>query len=743
MNPLSYIVVDNMARFLQDYKRQMKVVMKFIKNNVAIAILVLLAATASCSFTKDIDPGDKDKEELLVNLISHVLQRNHYAPADLTDEFSQKVFKNYINDLDPAKRYFLQSDYDEFAAYEFLLDDEIRDSEVHLFVLTYERLEKRRKETEKLFTEVIKEPFDFDVDEVMDTDYENIPYSKNTKELKAHWRKLLKLSALSNYYDKIDEQEKALKEGKEDFKEKSLAAIEKEVRDEVKRSMEENFEFSKDIERLDYFSLYLNSMMAYFDPHTSYFAPQTKDRFDTAMSGKLEGIGARLQKKMDYIKVLEIISGGPAWRSQDVEVGDIIMKVAQENDSVATSIVGMRISNAVDLIKGPKGTKVILTLKRVDGTIEDVTLTRDVVEIEETYAKSVIVKDEEGSINYGLINLPKFYFDMENRNGRAAGDDIKKEIERLKAQGMEGLVMDLRNNGGGSLREVIEMAGLFIEKGPVVQVALKNEQTQTYSDKDSSVLWDGPLVIMVNQLSASASEILAAALQDYERAIVIGSKHTFGKGTVQNFEDLNRWVRNSELGDLGAIKLTTQKFYRINGKSTQLEGVQSDIVTPDRFSYIEIGERDEEFPLAYDEIPAAPFNKYAKRSDFAAIIAKAQARIAANETFQLIDQNAKWMSEQREENIVPLSFKAYKERLNRLEKETEKFEILEDYKNSLAFEYVNYEKDLIANDSLLAEKRERWHESLSQDVYLAEAINVLKDLKVADIQNAGVSIIKN
>ncbi|GAK99196.1 MAG: carboxy terminal-processing peptidase [Nonlabens ulvanivorans] len=716
----------------------MKGLMNFIKNNVAIAILVLLAATASCSFTKDIDPGDKDKEELLVNLISHVLQRNHYSPADLTDEFSQKVFKNYINDLDPAKRYFLESDYQEFANYEFLLDDEIRDSRVQLFTLTYERLEQRRKEAEKLFSQVIKEPFDFNKDEVMDTDYENIPYAKDSKELKNHWRKLLKLSALGSYYDKMEEQE-----DKPENERKTAIAIEKEVRDEVKRSMEENFDFSKDIERLDYFSLYLNSVMAYFDPHTSYFAPQNKDRFDTAMSGKLEGIGARLQKKMDYIKVLEIISGGPAWRSQDVEVGDVILKVAQEKDTVATSIVGMRISDAVDLIKGPKGTKVILTLKRVDGTIEDVTLTRDVVEIEETFAKSVIVKDPEGSINYGLINLPKFYFDMENRNGRASGDDIKKEIERLKMQGMDGLVLDLRNNGGGSLREVIEMAGLFIEKGPVVQVALKNERTQTYSDDDPSIIWDGPLVIMVNELSASASEILAAALQDYERAVIIGSKQTFGKGTVQNFEDLNRWVRNSDLGDLGAIKLTTQKFYRINGKSTQLEGVKSDIITPDRYSYIDIGERDEEFPLPYDEIPAASYTKFNKYIDFNSTIAKSQARINSNETFQLIDENAKWMSDQREENIIPLNYTAYKERLHRLEKETEKFEKLEDYKNDLSFEYVNYEKELIAKDSLLAEKRERWHKSLSQDVYLAEAINVLKDLKVSNIQNARVSTIKN
>jgi carboxyl-terminal processing protease len=453
------------------------------------------------------------------------------------------------------------------------------------------------------------------------------------------------------------------------------------------------------------------------------------------MSGKLEGIGARLQKKLDYIKIVEIISGGPAWRSEELEVGDVILKVSQANDSVPTSIVGMPISDAVDLIKGPKGTLVTLTLKKVDGTIEDITLTRDVVEIAETYAKSVIVKEGENPVKFGLINLPKFYFDMSDRNGRAAGDDIAKEITRLKQQGMEGLVLDLRNNGGGSLREVIEMVGLFIETGPVVQVALKNNNTQTYSDTDPTILWDGPLVIMVNELSASASEILAAALQDYERAVIIGSKQTFGKGTVQVFEDLNRWVRSNELGDLGAIKLTTQKFYRINGGSTQLEGVKSDVITPDRYSYIEIGERDEEFPLPYDEIEPARYQKFKGYVDYNGAIAKSQARINANPNFKLLDENAKWMQQQREDNIIPLSYEQYKARIDRLEEETKKFEILEDYKNNLDFEYVNYDQTQMEKDSLLAEKRKRWLKNLSQDIYLEEAINVLKDLKMTRISN--------
>jgi carboxyl-terminal processing protease len=707
----------------------MNIIMNFLKNNFILAIFTLLVATASCSFTNDtIDPGDKEKEQLLVNLISHVLQRNHFSPADLTDEFSKDVFDNYINDLDPGKRYFLESDYLEFQSYQYLIDDEIRNSKVDLFNLTYDRLLKRQKESEKIFMEVIDRPFDFTIDEYINTDYENIPYSKNKNELKDHWRKIIKLSALGTYHDKIEDQK-----DKPTDEQKSLIELEKETRAELKKSMLENFDNNNDVVRLDYFALFVNAITTHFDPHTNFFPPQNKELFDTSMSGKLEGIGARLQKKMDYISVIEIISGGPASMSDDIEVGDKILRVAQEKDTVATSIVGMRISDAVELIKGPKGTKVKLTLKKVDGTIEEITLTRDVVQIEETFAKSVI--GEEDAFKFGLINLPKFYFDMEDPNGRAAGNDIAKEINRLKIEGMDGLILDLRNNGGGSLREVVEMAGLFVDEGPVVQVALKDKRTRTLRDSDGgAILWDGPLVIMVNEFSASASEILAAALQDYNRAVIIGSKQTFGKGTVQNFEDLNQWVRNNEFGDLGAIKLTTQKFYRINGGSTQLEGVKSDVITPSRYSYIDIGERDEQFPLPYDEIAKADYNKFNGYLNLPEAIKKAQERINKNPQFILLDENAKWLSKQRDDNDIPLNYTAYTNRLEQLEKETEKFEKLSDYKNTLNFQILPWEKALVKNDSALGNKREAWIKNLKKDIYVAEAVNVLKELRMSNFK---------
>lgn len=707
--------------------------MNFLKNNLTLGIVTLLIATASCSFTNKVDPGDKEKEELLIYVISNVLKRNHFSPADLTDQFSEDVFKNYINDLDPLKRYFLQKDYEDFAAYKFEIDDQIQDSKITLFKLSYERLLERQKESRAIFDEIIEVPFDYNKNEIINTDYENMPYAKNKAALKDHWRKLLKLSAIGSYYEKVKDQEEL-----PEAERKSLVEIEKEVRMEVKKSIIENFENSKDIKRLDYFSVYVNAITSHFDPHTNYLAPQTKDRFDQSMSGKLEGIGARLQKNMDNIKVMELISGGPAWRSKKLEVGDVIQKVAQEKDSVATSIMGMSISDAVELIKGPKGTKVRLTLKKVDGRLEVITLERDVVLIEETFAKSMMVKDN--SVNYGLINLPTFYFDMENKNGRAAGDDIAIELKRLKDLGAEGLILDLRGNGGGSLREVIEMAGHFIPQGPVVQVALKNNRTQVLEDDDGGkTIWDGPLVIMVDELSASASEILAAALQDYDRAVILGSKQTFGKGTVQNFEDLNSFVRNSEHGDLGAVKLTTQKFYRVNGSSTQLEGVKSDVVTPDRYSYIEIGERDEDFPLPYDEIAPATYQKFTGYANLREVIKTSNARIAQNANFKLIDENAQWLSKQRKEYDIPLNYDAYAARIDKLEQETDRFDALDNYKSKLTFEVLPYEKELMMKDETLKQKREEWQKSLTTDLYVEEAVMVLKDLRMNTIKNNKLS----
>ncbi len=514
------------------------------------------------------------------------------------------------------------------------------------------------------------------------------------------------------------------------FDAKSNDEIEKEAREQTLNSLNEYYDIIDDLERKDWFSVYINAIVGEFDPHTMYLAPEDKDVFDMRISGSFEGIGARLQKRMDEVKVNEIISGGPAWKGKDLEVGDIILKVKQEDEDQALSIVGMRLDNAIKFIKGPKGTKVTLTVKKVDGTLEDIEIIRDVVELEETYAKSSLVDRDDKT--FGVINLPKFYADFDDfKNGRNSTTDLKLEIERLKEQGMEGLIIDLRNNLGGSLQTAVDIVGLFIKDGPVVQVKSPGEPKEVLKDKDKSIAWDGPLVLLVNELSASASEILAAAMQDYKRAIIIGSKQTHGKGSVQRFVDLNRMVRNNKSGDLGALKLTVQKYYRINGGSVQLEGVKSDIVLPDRYSYIDFGEREYENPLPYDLIDEVDYNLWDSYFDYDATIKKSKERLSNNDQLKLIEESAKWLKIIRDENVHPLNYDLYKQRLEIAEKEAERFDKITEYETDLTFKSLPYEKELFVADTILKEKRERWHESLSQDVYMEEAINVLYDLKMS------------
>ena len=684
--------------------------------HINIFLLSVFVAFASCSFTtKTFDDPDKDK--LLMQLVTYLLEEGHFQPKDFNDSFSEDVYSRFLKTIDPYKQYFYKSDVMEFEAFKTLLDDQIKNYDLSFFNLVHNRLTQRIEESKAVYTDVLGRPFNYDLDEVYQSDAENLEYVSSKKELSNRWRKQLKFSTLTDYHDMLSDA---------DNDNKSNADIEEEARKSTLKSLEEVSVYFDDMRRDDWLAMYINAISESFDPHTYYFAPQFKDRFDAEMSGKYEGIGARLQKKMDKISITELISGGSAWRQNKLQVGDIILKVRQEDEDEAVSIVGMRLDDAVKLIKGPKGTNVILTLKRVDGTIEDLSIPRDEIELEETYAKSSIVK--KSKYKFGVINLPKFYIDFEDVNSRNSTTDVKREIERLKDEGVDGLVLDLRNNGGGSLKTAVEIGGLFIKEGPIVQVRSTGEDRQVLKDRDPSVSWDGPLVILVNEFSASASEILAAAMQDYKRAIVIGSKQTYGKGTVQNVIDLNRMIRNNTNGDMGAFKFTTQKYYRINGGSTQLEGVKSDVVVPDRYSYIDLGEKDQDNPLSWDEIEPASYELWKSSIDYETTVQKSKERMNSSEEIKLIDENARWIKDARSKDVYSLKYSEYVAELKKNEKESERFDALSDYTTNLSFESLAYEKPIMANDSVLRIKRERWHESLSKDIYMDEALNVLTDL---------------
>jgi carboxyl-terminal processing protease len=734
----------------------MNAIITYMKKNFKIVLAILCLSGALFAFKingSKQNTEDPEKDRLLLELLTFVIEKGHYDPAVMDDEFSKGVYKDYIQALDPSKRFFLQSDIDEFAKYELDLDDQISTKDLTFFELTYSRLMVRMEESKKLYKTLLATPNDFTIDESFDTDYEKMPYAKNNKELIDRWRKQMKLSALSSITERLRMQENKGKtaEGTESTKTeelssdlgmdanlkadknvkiKTFAELETESRANIGKSLDESFGFIKELTRDDWFTVYINSIMTRFDPHTSYFAPEEKERFDVSMSGKLEGIGARLQKKNDFTEISELISGGPAWRGRQLEAGDVVLKVGQ-GSAEPVDVVGMRLDDVVKKIKGPKGSIVRLTVKKVDGTIKNISIVRDIVEIEETYAKSSVV--EKNGLRYGVIYLPKFYIDFENRDGRDAGKDIALEVERLKQAKVNGIVLDVRDDGGGSLSTVVDIAGLFIHEGPIVQIKSSGKKKEILYDTDPKIEWDGPLVIMVNSFSASASEILAAAIQDYKRGIIIGSKQTYGKGTVQNVIDLNQFVRNSSVGDLGALKTTTQKFYRINGGSTQREGVSSDVVMPDRYAYLKMGERDVDNAMPWDKIDAAPYTAWKVTQNFEKAIANSKARIAKNPQFNLIEENAKWIDSKSNENSYSLNIDKFRSVQNGVEETAKKYKPIFEYKNQLKFTSLPYEAEEYKKDPTLKEKRERWHESLSKDIYVEEALNVLDDLQSKSI----------
>jgi carboxyl-terminal processing protease len=682
--------------------------------NKKIKYLFLLIPILIIGFTiTNKNFSDPNKDRLLIEIIKYVVEKGHYNKIQIDDDLSEKIYLSFIDQLDKQKRFFLKSDLKNFEKYKYNLDDQIKNYDLTFFNLVYETLKLRSNEVQSYYREILAKPFDFKSKEELNLDFENKDFSKNKIEIKQRWRKQLKFSTLDISLLKLGD---------------SISTINDRIYNEslaiVKKNTEDFFEIYNDMDREDWFSYYINSFLKQLDPHTYYFKPDDKERFDVNISGKFNGIGARLTKTEGSIKIVEIIIGGPIWKDNLLDVGDLILKVAQEN-SEPVDVVGMKLDDAIKLIKGPAKSFVTLTVKKIDGSIKDVSIMRDIVELEEIYAKSTLINKE--NINYGYISLPKFYVDFSDYKNRNSSEDVKNHIIKLKNNGMKGLILDLRNNGGGSLQTVVDMTGLFIEKGPVVQVKSIGNRKKILYDRNPEIIWDGPLVILINEMSASASEILAAALQDYKRAVIIGSKKSFGKGTVQNIIDLNKFISNSDF-DMGAIKITTDKFYRINGESVQLEGVKSDVVIPDSYMHIFNGEKDENNPLKWDKIDAAFYNPWNGYKNFSFIKNNAQTRINSNNYLKLVSKRADWIKEQSNNKLIPLNFSVYKDYVENNKKKNKLFESLSEYSNNLNFKLLKSEKDYIMSNKDLLSNRNRWHKNLKKDIFISEGVNILEQI---------------
>ena len=679
-----------------------------------VAIVAIILFGFSFSEEKFSDPN---KEKLLIEVVKYVVEKGHYSTLDINDDISEKIYNTYLEQLDAQKRFFLQSDIRQFEKYKFKLDDQLKDQDLTFFNLVYETSRKRINEVKNYYEEIMSNSFDFSSNEDINLDFENKSYARNSNEIKNRWRKQLKYSTLDIISLKLGD---------------SIKVIDNKTRNEsmtlIKKNTDDFFDYVEEMDRDDWFANYINAFLNQLDPHTVYFNPEDKDRFDTNISGKFDGIGARLQKTEGTVKIVDIIVGGPIWKDKLLDVGDIILKVAQENQD-PVNIIGMKLDDAIKLIKGPADSFVTLTVKKISGEIKDVLIKRGVVELEELYAKSTLIN--KGDKNYGYISLPKFYIDFSDRKSRNSANDVKNEIIKLKNNGISGLILDLRNNGGGALQTVVDMTGLFIERGPIVQVKSTGNRKQILYDKDPQVVWDGPLVILMNKMSASASEILAGALQDYNRAVIIGNEKSFGKGTVQNVIDLNRFISNSSY-DLGALKITTDKFYRINGESVQLEGVKSDIVIPDSYKYIFNGEKDEKNPLQWDKITPANFDKWAKRDYLNKISSENQSRIDNDDYYSLINDRAQWLKDQQSNKTISLNFNSYNSFLTKQREKNKRFESLNKYENTLNFKLLKTEKQYIMSNKELLSSRNRWHRNLTKDLYLEEGVKALEMLSLLD-----------
>ena len=679
--------------------------------SLRFSIIITILSLTIFGFTlKKNKLSDPEKEKVLLEIVKYVVERGHYNSIDLDDNFSVKIFDDFISKLDPQKRFFTVNDIRQLNRYKYKIDDQIKNYQLEFFEETYKTYNQRVSDAKLFVDKVFETDFDFSENEFIDLNNDSIPFSSGKNQLFERWRKQIKYSVLDIVTQRYSSDSL-------DFNEIKINAI-----STVKKNTDDFFDYANELDRDDWFSVFVNSFVSQFDPHTFYFKPDDKEKFDVSISGKFDGIGARLSKADGNVKIVDVIIGGPVWRDKLLDVGDVILAVGQGDDELV-SIYGMKLDDSIKLIKGPAGTVVTLRVKKIDGQIQDVKIKRDEVELEETFAKSTVISKNDN--NYGYISLPKFYADFDNYKNRNSANDVKNEIIKLKNNGIQGLILDLRNNGGGSLQTVVEMTGLFIEKGPVVQVKSIGNRKKVLYDRDPQVYWDGPLVLLINEMSASASEIISAALQDYNRAIIIGSERSFGKGTVQNIIDLNRFISNTDY-DMGALKVTTDIFYRINGESVQLEGVQSDIIIPDSYMYIFNGERDEKNPIKWDKIGPATYTKWNKYSDkFNYVKDQINKKLDQNKLINNIYDRAQWIRNHQNLKNVPLNIVEYKKYQKNQKQKASQFDNISKYQNELSFNLLKAEKPFLNANRELFEARAKWHESLSKDIFIDQAVNAL------------------
>lgn len=698
--------------------------MKFIK-------FALLGIFLSFIFSGVLLTANQFKEKKVLPIILNNIKLLHYAPKPINDDFSKNVYKTFINQIDPNKQFFTKEDIHYFKTYETLIDDELSNQSFEFYNVIIERFFQRIEDIKKFYPDILKTPFNFNTLDSIELNQDKLTYAENLKVLKKVWKKQLKYRTLITYFDIAAVTNNISTGNTKTHKKSNLKseAFDPKIEEKARQKVEQNTKllFNRLEQRKEkYLDQYLNVITSIFDPHTAYFPSEEKENFDISMTGKLEGIGAMLSEEDGYIKIISIVPGSAAFRKKEIEVGDIILKVA-EGSADPIDIVSMPVDEAVKYIRGKKGTEVRLTIKKPDGRILVVSIIRDTVTLEETYAKSCVIINKSTNKSFGYILLPKFYRDFNNSYARNSTEDLEKEIEKLKKENISGIILDLRNNGGGSLRDAIDIAGLFIESGPIVQVKDKSNNISILEDINPSIAYNGPVIILINHLSASASEIVAAALQDYHRAIIIGTS-TYGKGSVQTLIDLDSFITKhfTATESLGALKLTIQQFFRINGNAIQFKGVEPDILIPDTLLSMDIGEKKTPYALNFSTANMSQYIPYQTNVTINLTELKKQSnnRIMHSHYFKEIISYNNFLKEKQKHTIQPLNFKLAKIEQTKLRKRTS--EIKELQKESQKLEIISDKTE--SNPSTPSDSRKEWFSQIRKDQYISESINILSDM---------------
>ncbi|MCU0324288.1 MAG: carboxy terminal-processing peptidase [Spirosomaceae bacterium] len=701
------------------------------QNKLRITFLGLVISAVFMSFTHGDNPPSKF--ETILKSVGIMLEQGHYSPKQINDKLSKEIFEEYIKRLDPSKWILLEKDISKLRKFDTEIDDEIHGKPLDFFYAAEEVYKKRIEETEEIYKSLIDKPVDFTKDESVEMDNDKMAFASNDNDRKERWRKHIKFRILEKYADLLEQQEK--NKDKKDFVAKSNEALQAEARTAVKKNLDRYFErLRTKFDENQRFSVYVNSLTNLMDPHTDFFPPVEKRSFDERLSGRFYGIGALLSYENDKVRIKSVTAGGPAWKSGEIKDGDYIVKVAQ-GDGEAEDIVGYSTDEAVKLIRGAEGTNVRIWVEKPDGTVKMVSLIRQELKLDETFARSVIIN---GKHKIGVIDLPSFYADFQRPTAARCSKDVAKEVEKLKAEGVDAIVMDIRGNGGGSLNEVVNMVGLFIKTGPVVQVRDRAGRSSAMGDNDPSVLYDGPLAVLVDERSASASEIFAAAIQDHKRGVVIGSTNTFGKGTVQRAFPIGGNGTGSGAGDLGSVHLTLQKYYRINGGSVQLKGVTPDIVLSGLYENYKFQEKDSPSALPWDEIQKSPYLTWENQADLSLLKQKTFERLSQDNVFAKIKDKTTWQAENRK-MARSLQLDKYKSQIKEIRDVSKQVSDLVKLKNDLAVANLKIDLETINGDSLRKERNKFWVDYLKKDIYLSETLNVVNDM----IEQKGMAMKKD